>query len=92
MDADGHLVPSNVRGRTEYTYAKPCPDHRPKGVRIDGADPMISGLPRPKHTDTTFVSSKKERAGTSEGWSQMQEVAEQILAKAPEPELDEIPF
>lgn len=91
VDADGVPVPSDFR-RPEYTYAKPCPDHRPKGVRISGENPMVSGLPRPKHVDTTFVSSRKEREGSSEGFQQMAKVAEQILAQQPEPIADDLGF
>lgn len=84
VDAAGELVKEGTK-KPEYTYAKPCPDHRPKGVKLD---PQLSSLPRPRFTPTMFVSGRKDRPGGAEGFKQMVEVATAIVEQFD----DEPPF
>lgn len=78
VDFNGDTVRETYKVNLDYTYAKPCPDHRLKGVRFDGRDPLTSGLPRPQRVETMFESSRKQ-GQSSAGFADFRKVAAKII-------------
>lgn len=73
-------------GSKDYQYAKPCPIHRPQGVRLDPHSPMGPRLVRPETTDQRSIGYGGQDV---EGFKSVGQVVKEII---PEQYQEEIPF
>jgi hypothetical protein len=69
-------------GSSDYLYAKPCPIHRPQGVRLDPHNPPG---PRLRNVETSHVPSKGFNTGASVSeFQNVGSVAKQIVDEVEE--------